>query len=235
MKSFSSTTLAQISFWVLILICSPFNQEVKLLVNHVPPFIIINGEEVSGPVYDSAVKILDESKLNYSVEILPHARLYQTAKTVPNTIACAISQTEERKDDFIWLTKIHQSIEAVLYKKKGNDNIKIETIQDLKNHKLGLVRNDLYHTKFKKNKSFVKGQNLFLAATTTENIKMLLKGRIDISIFESNMLKSHTSQMQIDLNDLEPILVLNKFDPYLAMNKNSDSSLIQTLKNVISK
>jgi hypothetical protein len=64
---------------------------------------------------------------------------------------------------------------------------------------------------------------------------MFLKGRIDISIFESNMLKSHTSQMQIDLNDLEPILVLNKFDPYLAMNKNSDSSLIQTLKNVISK
>ena len=224
----------QIQVFVFFLCSFCFAQKAKLLVTHIPPFLVVEGDSARGPVYDKMMEIMEDSELEFSLRIVPHSRLFQELKTVPNTVTI-LSYSQERDSLFHWVDRVLPNIEAWLWKEKEAKLPEIKSFHELTPFRLGVIRNDLFQQKLLAQGNFKEGENLFPGITLEENIRKLLSNRIDFSIFEPRMLASELQRMGLPKESLSKVFLIEKISPHLVVNKKSSPQLIEKLRRAVVK
>ena len=85
----------------------------------------------------------------YEIKWYPWARAYRIAQEEKNTAIFSIMRTKEREELFDWTCKILET-NTWVYRLKKREDIKIEKIEDLKDYKIAVWRDDFRHQFLKK-------------------------------------------------------------------------------------
>lgn len=136
-----------ILLWVAITaltVCSSvYAGDMKILGNESPPG---NFTDKKGEITGLSVEFVQEiqRRIGNSTEILliPWARAYKSALTLPNVVIFSIARTPEREEKFHWIAHVMRKPWA-FYGRKGS-GMQIKSLEDAKKVKaVGVLRDDI--------------------------------------------------------------------------------------------
>jgi len=155
-------------------------QKLTIYVDEFPPFNYTKNEKIEGLSVDVVRAVLNKTKFEYTITSIPWARAYTMSQSNPNTLIFSILRINKREKLFKWIGIVAPSAYSV-YTLKSRDDIKINTLDDLKKYQVGTVIKDV-HEHYFTTKGFdlnkfqrVAGKNAYV-----QNYKKLLKKRIDV-------------------------------------------------------
>jgi len=208
---------------------SHFIYPIQVLTENAPPYQYQENNELKGSAVVTVKKILDCAKITTSISMLPWKRAYQTTLAEKNTLLFAMARTPQRESKFIWIAPIFYST-AYLYKLKSRTDIKIESLQDLDGFSIGTIPDD-YKAKFLLSLPNAKNFKLKYFYNRRSQIMMLLNGRYDLTANDPSTFKNNIQTFNLNPKDFQQLIPLGPTQKlYLAINKNSDEELINTLK-----
>ena len=202
----------------------PFQYQTKQKNNAAEEY---NEEGIS---YELVKSILKHSGLkNSEIKWYPWARAYRIAQKEKNTAIFSILRSKEREGLFDWTCKLFE-INVWVYRLKKREDIKIEKIEDLKDYKISVWRNDFRHLFLKQT---LGNRNLYLTDNDKSAILMVRDGRADAFIFYETTFSIFMKKMNINPDLFEKVFKIKELSGtglYLATNKESDPYLIKMLK-----
>lgn len=202
----------------------PFQYQTKQSNNAMEEY---NEEGIS---YELVKSVLKHSGIKkYEINWYPWARAFRIAQEEKNTAIFSIMRTKVREELFDWTCKILETYTWV-YRLKKREDIKIEKIEDLKDYKISVWRDDFRHQFLKKK---LGDRNLFLTGSDKSAILMVREERADVFLHYDSTFPIFMKTMELNQNLFKKIFKINDLSGvslYLATNKESDPSLIKMLK-----
>jgi len=209
--------------------------DIIFMSENYPPYNFKKDNKVQGISVDILVLMLKKLKSKQSrkdIRILPWARGYHYLQKKPNTALFSTTRTQQREKLFKWVGPILSTRSALLAKKSLN--IKIKSIDDIKQYKIGAVRDDI-------------GEQILLnngvPSTQIENvggidalyklIKMLHRDRFEILSYEKNVGEREIIKMGFDINQYEVVYQFKKSSLYFAFHKDTSDDLISEFQNTL--
>jgi polar amino acid transport system substrate-binding protein len=130
----------------------------------------------TGLSVDIMREMLKDLKHKDDIKIYPWARSYKIIQKESNKILFVMTRTSQRERMFKWVGPIANN--SWVFFANINSNIKINTLGDAKQYKIGTYKDDACE-QFLKNEGFL---NLRSVSKDKLNIRKLAKGRIDLWI-----------------------------------------------------
>ncbi len=205
-------------------------EKINLLTEEKPPN---NFEGPNNKITGISTEIIEEifknAKIDYSIEIVPWARAYETATKSQNVGLYSLARTPDREDSFYWIGPLIKN-DWVLFTRKGA-KIKINNLDDAKKYSIGVYKQSAL-ANFLLEKDFKPEKNLDFADEEKYNPSKLERKRIDI--WATGLLVG-LYHAKIHKTSFTPIYTIKEVGLYLAFNKKTDINLIKTLENSYNK
>lgn len=169
-------------------------------------------------------RVLEQSGLSYKLSYQPWKRAYNTALTKKNVLVYPLARSKPRESMFIWVGELIP-VNYYLVKLKSRTEIKIQTLEDAKNYRIGVVNFHVTHEYFIKNKF----KNLQPVNSNIQNLRKTQLNRIDLFPISDGGLLSLCKKYDLDCNQFEPVIKLEEISEglYLAFSKNTDNTLLK--------
>lgn len=215
-------------FFILILVSLPaYATKITVVTEAFKPLQYLEENEVKGPATDLVKALLESSNFTYSLNLMPWARAYKMAKEQPNVLIYSMSRTKERENEFHWIGLI-TPVKYKLYGLKTREDLIINSIEDIKNYNVGVLRGSATESALKK-----LSNNLISLNSAEQIFSMTNLGRIDV--FPANTLhfkdvcRNYNSISSCkDFTDLIEIPNAGQ-GLYIALSKSSTKEVIQKL------
>jgi polar amino acid transport system substrate-binding protein len=211
----------------------------KWLPNEIPPGILqiftedyppLSYEEngvITGFGTDVVRQIIKRLDVPDNIRISSWENGYNLCMTNPNCVLYTMKRTPLREKLFNWVGPIGSN-HTIFYAKKGS-NIKISSMEDAK--KVGKIatcsawfsEQDLKDAGFK---------NLVSSPNPTENVRQLVEGEVDLSIFTDITIPAIAKQAGYSIEDLEPVYTVSTGDFYIAISLGTPESVIDEWQQV---
>lgn len=164
--AFSTGTLADEDPWV------------HIPVNHFPPWVIVDGEEVSGVDADLIRALLAEVDLKPAFIPCPWARCLKLMDTGQADLMLGLFRSSEREGYMRFLDPPYYSDPPKAFYTHVSRPFRIRTMEDLRPLQIGMVEGTLYFPEFDEDTSLRR----FEVTDNEQLIGMLRAGRIDTFI-----------------------------------------------------
>lgn len=181
---------------------------------------------VKGIATEIVRAVLDRAGFKYDVNIYPWARAYDMALNKKNVLINSILRTPIRENLFTWVRPVALSEKVFLYKLPSNTKIKINSLEDAKNYNIGVMRESAYH-QFLKKEGFLK---IDPVTHNVQSIKKILKNRLDLILKNEPGMLADLKDEGLPSNALEPVFLLFEQTPFIAMNKNTSTEVVERMK-----
>ncbi len=199
--------------------------EVTLCENAIPPWVIeengkIDRHSLLSLFTNKVFSKIPEIQIRY--ELLPWKRCQDQVEQGKVDGALLMGINEERKKLFQFSTITLEYPEGFIYSKRNFPNgIRINSFDDLKKFRIGLLRGHKYHEELLK----LMNQQLIdyeILESSEQNIKMLISGRVDVAIDGLINARYYISQeyLQDKLAINEGTLVIKKGMAYAFSRKS---------------
>ncbi|WP_306146616.1 MULTISPECIES: ABC transporter substrate-binding protein [unclassified Roseibium] len=202
-------------------------QDIRIVTEEFPPYNYSDNGLAKGLSSEVVQAVLAETGLTAEFLFLPWARAYLTAQNTKNTVIFSIGRIPEREDLFEWIGVI-APYNTSLCKLASRTDLTIESLSDAKDYSIGVSVEDVIY-QYLKSQNFT---NLDIVGEDILNIRKLALSRLDLIAFDEAAF-----QYYLDLEDINPALFdrIYRLDDisgglYMAINKDSDPELIQSLK-----
>ncbi|MBC3933913.1 transporter substrate-binding domain-containing protein [Undibacterium sp. CY7W] len=208
--------------------------ELTIVTEHLPPLNYEEQGEVTGYSTEIVNAVMRNANLQVPIHVLPWARAYQLALTQANTLIFSITRTKERESDFVWIGPVSPR-QIHLYKLKSRKDIQVRSPTDMRSYKLGLVR-EMASSKELVKQYAIEDKYIDYAPTVDSNMKKFLVGRVDLVVSQDWSAAYLMKTLGRHPDELESVLLLdNKHQYYLAMQKDSDPVLVQRIRQSFEK
>ena len=160
--------------------------DVVFMTEQYPPYNLEADNSLQGIAVDTLALMLlrtGSTQVREDIELLPWARGYKRVLSDPNTCLFSTTRTEERENLFKWVGPIAPNTVSLIAKKERN--IKIDSAQDLKKHKIGTIRDDVAEQYLAN--AGIGLNDMERVAESILNIKKLNRGRIDLWAYGENV------------------------------------------------
>jgi len=224
---------------VLVFCLIPFSavfaqtvDDLILMTEQFPPYNFEEDGKLQGFAVDTMVLMLERmnSKLTRDdIHLLPWANAYNKTLKKKNTVLFAMARSKARENLFKWVGPISFS-KGVLIARKDK-HIKINSIDDVKKYKIGVIRDD-YGEQLLVQKE-VEKSGLERVAKAIILIRMLNAGRIDMWSYGENTAKWLIKKNGFNPEDYETVYVLEERESYYAFHKDTPDSLIQKFQETL--
>lgn len=222
-----------LSLALAVLINAINAEPLAVYTESLPPFQLIESNDVSGTATIKVKQLLESASLSYQIEVVPWARAYNIVRTTPNTLIYSMNRSPERELNFHWITTVAEIGNCFI--SLTNNKLNITQLEDAKNYLTAVVRDGYAYEYLNKN-GFIADQNMYVVATLEQQISLLLNGKVDFLYTDIQSVQYHLSQHKLD-----PALVTLKYTQadwthnlYLAANIDTDPKILQQLKNQFS-
>ncbi|AWB67905.1 hypothetical protein C2869_16390 [Saccharobesus litoralis] len=218
--------------WRFILLCSlyihesvaqeiSFDQLRFVTVNEPPANYLDIDDQIDGYVVEIVQQLRRRLEIDTEIELLPEARALKTLNTLPHIVMFSISRTPEREDKYHWL--LHVINKRWIFYSRSDSQLDISTFKQVHNiDSIGVIRGDI-REKWLKDKG-VKG---LVHILDYENaIKMLVKSRINLLLFESYGTYSTLNKLGYSHNEVKVQYVAKASEVYIVMSKFEGSNLL---------
>lgn len=200
----------------LFIVLKSYGNQLTVISVVEPPSNYINADNLpDGYVTDIMQALMTEAGQVKVIEFVPEARAMHMMAKQPNIMLFSISRTKHREDKFHWIG--HVMSKAWHVYARSDSDLNITSIDDLKKlSSLGVVRGDV-REEWLSNQGFA---NLRSITEHEQNIRLLMKGRVDAIAYEEQGLLFALNKTNFDREMFKSIYQLNESDVYISMSKN---------------
>jgi polar amino acid transport system substrate-binding protein len=233
--SFSTLLISRFLLIALLGVsCHAHSAKLTIVTEHLPPLSYEEHGVVTGYSTEIVNAILSNANLQAPIQVLPWARAYQLAQTQANTLIFSMTRTKEREQEFVWIGPVSPR-QIHLYKLKSRKDIQIRNPGDMRAYKLGLVR-EMASSKELIRNYVIEDKHIDYAPTVDSNMKKFLLGRVDLIVSLDWSAAYLMKSLGRHPDELESVLLLdNKHQYYLAMQKDTDPALLQRIRQSFEK
>ncbi|GAB3260525.1 substrate-binding periplasmic protein [Chitinimonas naiadis] len=197
-------------------------ERLMLVTEEYPPYNMSNDKgEVTGVSTDIVRELMQAAHFDYEIGIFPWARAIQMASTQVNTCVFSMSRTPERETLYKWVGPLVTNDWALFAKKPATHPASLEQLQ---NARIGSYQGDAIVSWLQ-----TRGYIVDVAPNDDVNPKKVLAGRIDFWATGKLIGQYRLKQQKID--QLEPVLVFNRTEMYLACQKGMPDEHINLLNS----
>ena len=165
---------------VFVVTGTAFAQKLTIYTEEVAPYNFTEGNKIVGVSTEVVEAVMNKAALGYEMVSYPWARTYKLAAERPNSLIFSISRRPKRETTFKWIGVIVPSRHSVFALKSRTD-IKIETIDDLKQYTIGTTLGDARETYLLENGFKISDLQRVAGKTANlQNYQKLKLGRIDL-------------------------------------------------------
>lgn len=214
--------------------CSAISAEtLRVVTEDLPPYqIALDGKAVGGSSVLLVREMLKRAEINVPIEVLPWARAYKIATTLPDVVIFSMARNKEREAHFHWLLKL-RDLTYHFYSLAARPDLHVDNIATLLSRTVVAVRHS-YEANSLLNNGFIEGKNLMLTSNYKEAWQMLLKGRADYtyanelvqdSIFQPLNIAPNLFSQRFDMGETS--------DLYIATSAQIAPALLQHLQRTV--
>ena len=203
--------------------------DVVFMTEQYPPYNLEEDNKLQGIAVDTLALMLPRAgskQTREDIKLLPWARGYKRVLSEPNTCLFSTTRTEEREHLFKWVGPIAPNTVGLIARKERN--IKIDSVEDIKERKIGTIRDDMAEQYLINAGISLDGMER--VAETILNIKKLNRGRIDLWAYGENVAMWELKANGFNPADYESVYVLGRQNLYFAFHKGTSDSVIQKLQ-----
>lgn len=186
-------------------------------------------KKIKGIATEIVDKIFKISKIKYSMKVLPWARAYKSVLKDKNGFIFTLLKNKKRKDLFQWIGPILVCSRG-LWTLENNKHISpVLSLKSLTNYKIGVTRSESIHQMLL-NIGFEEDKNIFPVTQTSQNIKKLIRKRIDIVPGNIYTIDAKLSDAGYPHEKLKNILSIEGGLYYIGVNKSVPLPVVKKLK-----
>ena len=209
--------------------------DIHIMTENYPPFNFQQNGELKGIAVDLMVRMLEtmaSKKSRSDITLVPWARGYQQVLKKENTCLFAMTRTEEREDKFKWVGPISPT--TIVLTAKKEKQIKINSIEDVKQYKVGVVINDIGEQLLVESGMNLKklerlgGTNVLL-----QSLQKLNADRIQLFAYEENVVKWELKEKGFEPANYEAVYTLKEAELYYAFHINTPDTLIEKFQSAL--
>ena len=229
----------KVFFYSFLFFISSFSyakEKINIVTFNSPPYSYKKNNVQVGFTTEILQYTMDKLSLKTHINELPYKRALRNASIIPNTIIYPLAKTQENEKSFTWIGQVSFQ-EIHLFKHKNRNDIQINSLDDLKKYKIGIKRGHNL-------KSFTNNaiNNLEKVSSSVNGVSMLQASRIDLLLLDDleflhaieKYNKSQLNRNKVNFNDFKKVFdssFTKNFEPlYVAINKNSNPTLVKKLK-----
>ncbi|XOV77483.1 MAG: substrate-binding periplasmic protein [Aestuariibacter sp.] len=204
-----------------------------VVTEYLPPFQYpTENGHITGTMTNVVRDILQETELDADIVIMPWARAEHMAKNRPNTLIYSMLRTQKREDQFHWVGAIGMTTTS-LFKLRSNHGLQLNSLSDIHRELIGVTRGDVV-AKYLKGK--LPLSNFQENITTSDSVRMLIFGRVDLIPTSEEQLHHYCLVLQCQTSQFDKVIDLDEVEQvlYLAANKDSDPKMLSILTKLTS-
>jgi polar amino acid transport system substrate-binding protein len=214
---------------LLIFTNSLLAESLEVLTEEWAPFNYTENGTLTGISTEFVTAVLDETKLDYTIKVMPWKRAYVLVQQKSNTLLFTTSRTPQRENLFYWIGPLYPR-EISLYKLRSRTDIKINTIHDIKKFRLGVVRGGSTEEYLIEN-GFQDNVHYFGVTEEEQNLKKLMFDRIDLIPGSDFSMPFRLKKNGYSFSNVEKVYTLiNQGGYYIAINKNTPKSIVDKIE-----
>ncbi len=206
--------------------------DIVFMTEQYPPYNFEENDKLQGIAVDTLALMLQKVESNQTrddIKLLPWAHGYKRALSEPNTCLFSTTRIEEREHLFKWVGPIAPEAVGLIARKERN--IKIDSVEDIENYKIGTIRNDVAEQYLIN--AGISVDDMERVAKTILNIKKLNRGRIDLWAYDENVAMWELKANGFNPADYESVHVLGRKDQYFACHIGTSDFVIQNLQTAL--
>lgn len=189
---------------------------------------IIYSDDVTGLATDIVREILNRTKNNAKIQLVPWARAYSYAQNRKNVVLYSLARIEERENLFYWVGPIALK-KAILFAKL-NSGIEINDLREAKYvDKIGTLRKDAKEQYLKK-RGF---NNIYSYNSWEKGLQLLIAGRLDLWAITDLDAPIITRQAGIDRKEIEPVFTMYEHRVYIGLSKSTSINIVNQWQSVL--
>ena len=196
------------------------SEKLSFVTESYPPLNFREGEEYRGVSVDQVQLMMKNTRIEYTMEMMPWARALSLATTQPGYCVFTTVHNKERDPKFKWVEPLLTS-KTVLMRKAGS-GVNPKTLDEAKAYVVGTQRDDFTQTLLEEN-HFPK---IDLAVDLNLTLKKLMSGRIDLMPLSNK----YYEKLKRDGVGVEAAVLLAEDVYSIACNKSVSDETINILQ-----
>lgn len=195
----------------------------NITTEHNPPFNYQSGPRVGGISTEILFEMGRRAGIPMQVRLLPWARAYQSALSLPETCVYSTVRLPDREDSFKWVGPLSTNKWALFA--RSDFAARIRTLDDARSYRVGGVTLDA-KAAYLQTLGF---ERIDLVGDDNLNRAKLLAGRIDLWI--SGLYRTSTAENR---GQIKPVFVVREVEYFLACNPETSEKILASLREALS-
>jgi len=203
------------------------SEEITIVTEEFPPYNYQVDGEIKGISSEIVLAVLKEINVTANILSYPWGRAYVLASTKKNYLIYSIARIPEREDLFHWVGSI-APYSTSFYKLKSRTDIKINSLKDAKQYKIGCSNADVI-TEYLQSLNFT---HLEVVTKDVQNLYKLLSNRVDLIAYDDISFSYMIKKEGLDITKYERVYLLEELSDqlYMAFSKSTDIQLVEKFK-----
>jgi polar amino acid transport system substrate-binding protein len=202
--------------WILFVPASLFAESLRILAVEEPPSSFLNPDDrVDGFSTEVVRYIQQRLQDNTEIVILPESRVLKIAQGEPNVVFFSFSTNPARETQFHKITLLLRKPWSFFT--LADNDLRLNSIQEAKSlNGIGVVRGDVREEQLIR----LGFANIKASNKPENNVKMLLRGRVEALYYESVGLAYVAANLDIPFSHFKEVLTTQSSEVYLFMSRN---------------
>jgi len=202
--------------------------KIQLVTEEYPPVTFLGDEKPTGFVTDMVREITVRLDIPDNINLTSWKNAYKMALLHPNVVIFSMDRTEAREDLFHWIGPVGQN-SALLFAKKGS-GISINSMEEAKNVASIATTTEWWTEQHLKAEGFT---NLVSSADPAENVRQLMDGRVELSIFTDLTIPEIVRNAGYGMEDLEPVITVQQNYFYIGISRGTSPEIIEKWRSTL--
>ena len=189
------------------------------------PYYYQENKTIKGSSYEIARAVFERADIKAKFVVHPWKRAYESGLNAPNYLVACLGKLPEREKLFHWIGPVAKTTFYNFYKKESSD-ISLSSLEDIKNHSVGVLRGSLTEEFLKKSSH----KHVHPIATAKQLIMMLEAGRFDLILEAGNVIEHESTLAKIKPETFELALIGFGVSINMALSKQTPMETVQRLQ-----
>ncbi|CTQ75461.1 substrate-binding periplasmic protein [Roseibium alexandrii] len=203
----------------------------QVMTEEYPPYNYQVGGELMGLSVEIMEEIFNRTASGHSrsdISLLPWARGYNLTLQRSGHALFSTTRTPDRESLFKWVGPFVPTVVGLIAKKSRNLNI--QTVQDLADLRIGVVKDDIGQLLLQA--KGVPDDRIEAVLSNDQNFRKLIAGRVDAISYETRVTRWALQTRDVALDEYETVYELDRGELYLALHHQTPDDLVGLLQSV---
>ncbi|POQ99176.1 hypothetical protein AU468_10505 [Alkalispirochaeta sphaeroplastigenens] len=195
-----------------------------------PPYVYTDDRgELTGITTEFVRAVLERARIPEKITQYPVSRAMHLVREEPRVMIMTVFRTPEREEAFHWIAPSSPPITSVLFSLARRDDIRLETLDDARPYRVGVVRGNNLHELLLA-RGFSEPAQLDSVVRNDQNISKLFHDRIDLMAGREMPTAVEIQDLGLSWEEITPVLTLDSDVVWMACSPDTPEDMVLRLR-----